>query len=176
MLARRVMTTLGIAAVAVAITAVGDVGAANAATAAPANSDRNVTASADGVLVKEVATARGTLDIFKESAPHHAVSNTVVPHSSTGCAGSNPEVCLYINGSGLYVNYMENDTHFGAAGGADMQINGPSGIIVDSGWFNENGGWYYIRWSPYNYIGAGYYCATTYVGGGREGACNTVHN
>jgi hypothetical protein len=101
----------------------------------------------------------------------------VRPNSSSGCAGSDPEVCFTINGSGLYVNYMENDTYFGNAGWADMQINGPGGVIVNSGSFWEYGGWYYISWTPNSCIGAGYYCGTTWVGsGGHQGACGTVHN
>jgi hypothetical protein len=157
-LARRVAAAAGIAAIAVATAAAGN---ADAATTAP------TTASASAVLVKTVTNAHGTLEVFKETA---------TPDSSHGCAGSNPEVCLTVDGSGLHVNYMENSTRFAQPGGTDMQINGPGGIISDSGWFTENGGWYSLRWAPNAYIAGGYYCGTTYVGGGHEGACETVHN
>src|SRR6202011_2199027 len=104
--------------------------AAGAAPAAPAVQggsvpSHSVTAPAGAVVVAKTTTAGGTLEIVKESAPHGLSGAVVRPNSSSGCAGSNPEVCFTINGSGLYVNYMENDTYFGNAGWADMQINRP---------------------------------------------------
>jgi hypothetical protein len=165
MFARRAAATLGIAAVALTGAMVGDAAAATSGQALP---DQQGTA----VLVKRVDTARGTLEIFEAAAPQG-----VTPHSSTGCAGSDPRVCLHIEGSGLYVSYMENDTYVGRSGGIDMQINGPSGIMADSGWFNATAGYHYLYyWQPRGYVAGGYYCATTYAGGGHEGACNTVHN
>ncbi|MBB1158442.1 MULTISPECIES: hypothetical protein [Amycolatopsis] len=160
--ARRAAAAVGIAAVATAVAAVGDVAAANAAVP-----------HADGaVLVKKVTSARGTLEIFEGAAP----GSVVTPHSSYGCAGSDPSVCLDIEGSGLYVDHMQNDTYVRRSGGMDLQINGPGGIIVDSGWFTAYPGHHYAYWWPRGYVARGYYCATAYVGGGHEGACNTVHN
>lgn len=166
--ARRGAAALGIAALALTGATFGN---ANAATAGPGRPDQNVAGGA--VLVKRVVTAGGTLEVFEGTAPRPA---GVRPYSSHGCAGSNPSVCLTIQGSGLYVDSMENDTYISRAGGIDLQINGPGGVITDSGWFTASAGHHYWYWWPQGYVTGGYYCATAYVGGGHEGACNTVHN
>lgn len=181
--ARRAKTLLGVAMLAATVATIGAVGTASAAAAAPtaaaaqASQDHTATASSNTVLVKTVVNAHGVLKVFKESTPHRAVSNTVVrPNDSGGCAGNDPNVCFDIYGGGLYVSYMRNTTTFGGSGYVDMQINGPSGVLADTGWWFEGGGSYYFDWKPYGYVAAGYYCGTSFIGSAREGACETVHN
>ncbi|MFD7168515.1 hypothetical protein [Streptomyces violascens] len=125
-------------------------------------------APAGSVLVKEVKTAQGTLDIYRDS------DAGVRPFSSSGCAGGSFEVCININGSGTFVYYIENKTHFPSAGTVNMQINGPSGVITQTGNFYESGGWYSFIWNADNYVTPGYYCATSFTYTSRQGACNTV--
>lgn len=162
-------TALKAATVTLALAAAGATGAtaADAATAAPAHT----AATANGaVLVKEVKTANGVLDVYKVPAA------AVRPDSSSGCAGGNPRVCFTIDGSGLYVEYMENSTTFGSAGTVNMQINGPSGVITQTGNFYESGGTYDYTWYPYSNVPGGYYCGTSFTSTTRQGACETVHS
>ncbi|MGW2815727.1 hypothetical protein [Streptomyces sp. NPDC001415] len=167
----RALTALKATAVAMAL--VGTVGATGAAAADAASVSsptptHSVAAPAGSVLVKEVKTAQGTVDIYRDSAAG------VRPFSASGCAGGSFEVCININGSGTYVYYIENLTHFPSAGTVNMQINGPSGVIAQTGNFYENGGWYHAVWNfDYN-VTPGYYCATSFTYTSRQGACETV--
>ncbi|WP_406510039.1 hypothetical protein [Streptomyces sp. NBC_00212] len=128
----------------------------------------SVAAPAGSVLVKEVKTAQGTLDIYRDSAAR------VQPFSASGCAGGSFEVCININGSGTYVYYIENSTHFPSAGTVNMQINGPSGVLAQTGNFYEGGGWYNAVWNFDRNVTPGYYCATSFTSTSRQGACETV--
>ncbi|MEU5438256.1 hypothetical protein AB0G73_33545 [Streptomyces sp. NPDC020719] len=121
-----------VTAMTAAMALVGTVGATGA-TAADAASASSITAShsaaapAGSVLVKKVKTAQGTIDIYRNSAAG------VRPFSSSGCAGGSFEVCIDINGGGTFVYYIQNTTHFPSAGTVNMQINGPSGVIAQTG-------------------------------------------
>lgn len=158
-------TTVVAALIAVSVT--GPV-SAEAATAAHT---RSTTATDSAVLVKEVKNDNGVLDVYRVTGAR------VQPNSVTsGCAGSSLRVCLNIAGSGLYVQMMENYTTFPSAGTVNMQINGPYGVITESGNFYESGGDYVFHWMPYSYVAAGYYCATSFTYTSRQGACLTVHS
>ncbi|WP_412538431.1 hypothetical protein R8Z50_21565 [Longispora sp. K20-0274] len=158
------------AVAALTVTAATMTGAASAQAAAPAPT--GTSAVPDGaVLVKEVRNDNGVLDVYQVTGPDAAGIR-----SSTGCAGAAFHVCLDISGSGLHVNYMANRTHFPTAGTVNMQINGPSGVITESGNFytpaDSDQIW---TWRPNANVAAGYYCATSFTYTSRQGACNTVH-
>ncbi|WP_369383108.1 hypothetical protein [Streptomyces sp. cg36] len=162
-----------VTATAAAMALVGTVGATGAAAADAARVSsvtpaHSAAAPAGAVLVKEVKTAQGTVDIYRHSAAE------VQPFSASGCAGGSFEVCININGSGTFVYYIENKTHFPSAGTVNMQINGPSGVIAQTGNFYESGGWYsFVVNFDYN-VARGYYCATSFTYTSRQGACETV--
>ncbi|MFI6056042.1 hypothetical protein ACIBCO_38975 [Streptomyces violascens] len=162
-----------VTATAVAMALGGTVGATGAAAADTASvssmtATHSGAAPAGSVLVKEVKTAQGTVDIYRDSAAG------VHPFSSSGCAGGSFEVCITINGSGKFVYYIENSTHFPSAGIVNMQINGPSGVIGQTGNFNQGGGWYSVVWNFDRDVTPGYYCATSFTNTSRQGACETV--
>ncbi|WP_188272228.1 hypothetical protein [Streptomyces sp. CBMA152] len=162
-----------VTAMTAAMALVGTVGAtgATAADAASASSmtpSHSAAAPAGSVLVKKVKTAQGTIDIYRNSAAG------VRPFSASGCAGGSFEVCIDINGGGTFVYYIQNSTHFPSAGTVNMQINGPSGVIAQTGNFYESGGWYsFLVNFDYN-VTPGYYCATSFTYTSRQGACETV--
>ncbi|ANP52148.1 hypothetical protein J2Z21_008215 [Streptomyces griseochromogenes] len=168
---RWALTAAKATAVAMALGAtVGATGAAaaDAASVSSVTPTHSVAAPAGSVLVKEVKTAQGTVDIYRDSAAG------VRPFSASGCAGGSFEVCININGSGRFVYYIENSTHFPSAGTVNMEINGPSGVIAQTGNFYESGGWYSVVWNfDYN-VTPGYYCATSFTYTSRQGACETV--
>ncbi|WP_412544013.1 hypothetical protein R8Z50_16380 [Longispora sp. K20-0274] len=161
-------TVRAVTVAALALTAASLTGAASAqaATTTPA---RSTTAAGGAVLVKEVRGANGVLDVYEVRGP-------AAVDSSSGCAGWPLRVCFGIYGDGLFVNHMTNSTYFPAAGVVNMQINGPGGVIIESGNFYQSGNVYYnYTWTPMSNVAAGYYCGTSFTNTTRQGACETVH-
>lgn len=152
------------AVVAAALAALGTVGATSASAATPTASTHS-----GAVLVKEVRTADGVLQLFKESG-------VVRPDTAGGCNGN---VCFTVNGSHTYVSTMYNATYYGSSGYADMQIKNPyGGVVRDTGTFWATGGnTYVLTYAPYANVSAGSWCGYSNQNGGwYTGECVSVLN
>jgi hypothetical protein len=128
---------------------------------------------ASGQVVSTITTKVGTLTILKDGLSRPL---TVHPDSSKGCAGSNPEVCLTITGSGAYVGSMENDTWVAHTEKITMLIEGPGRVYVSDTFTADGGDWYSVDWAPATYEPTGSYCAGTIINNGGTYACNSVTN
>lgn len=73
---------------------------------------------------------------FGNETPNASQSGTI-PESSSGCAGGLPfyqwELCMIINGSGNWVNYMEGDAYtFQMSIYGHLELHGPNGYYVNT--------------------------------------------
>jgi hypothetical protein len=135
------------------------------------------------VLIKETTTAAGVFRFYKLAGPPQAATEAkagnaaVSPFNGSGCNGINPQVCFTVGGSGFYVNYMENNTWYGASTNANIQIKNPSGGVVDEENEYVNPGWYQVDWAPRDYEAGGWWCGFSNGNGSvYTGSCVDVHN
>ena len=118
-------------------------------------------------VVAETTTKYGTMVVTR---------STIRPDSSQGCTGTDPKVCLVIDGSGLYVNIMINESLFRHATRANLIVKSASGHIYASKTeITSPGQWLAVAWFPQNYEPSGVYCAGTIITTGPAFyACGSV--
>lgn len=143
-------------------------GAAPASASARPATTGSAAVTSGRVLVKEIKGATGVLDVYKLTG--------IRPDSDSGCSNAPDErVCMYIDGSGLFVNTMENETYFDNSGTVNMRLTGPS-VWMQTGNIYESGGWWEYSYTPYANLVGGSYCAVsfTYYDAGSD--CQPVHS
>jgi hypothetical protein len=81
------------------------------------------------------------------------------------CITQNWEVCVYVNGSGLHINYMKGwmrNNSVDATSPMHIELEGPNGLIKNCATFvapgRSNGP--NCQWSPNRNVTAGRYCTT----------------
>jgi hypothetical protein len=135
-------------------------------------------------------TARlGTIIAAALLAIAFALSASPAMASGQSCfqeAGGPLYTCVYVNGSGLHINYVQGSVYnerIGNQNNVHIQLTWPSGATIKNcaSTTVPSGATIYCRWSPNANEPGGYYCATSwqYVSGSyleRGHACLDVHS
>src|ERR1700683_4316227 len=82
-----------------------------------------------------------------------------------GSSNGNVYTCIYVNGSGAYVNYMQATAQVTSSGRVLQEcLHNPSGgrIGCTAYTYVAPGDTLPYTWAPYNYVTSGDYCAVTW--------------